>query len=74
MAQMEIEDVWLNHKFIDNSDIVDANLALVDSPQLNIRTVFQGLRLISRIKPEYCPIGMHCVGLCWGGVLGIIYM
>ena len=48
--QMDGSDVWLNHKFIEKSDIVEASLALVGSPQLNVRTVFQeGLRLISRI-------------------------
>ena len=40
---------------IENSDIVEVSLALVGSPQLNVRTVFQGgLRLISQIWPEYC--------------------
>ena len=53
------ENVWFlicdqdqdqDHKFIENSDIVEASLALVDSPQWNVRLVFQGgLRLLSRI-------------------------
>ena len=29
----EIKDVGLNHKCIENSEIVEASLALVDSPQ-----------------------------------------
>ena len=28
----EIKDVWLNHQLIENSKIVEACLALVDSP------------------------------------------
>ena len=46
---------------LKNSDIVDASFALVDSPQWNFIIVFQGgLRLISWIKLEYCPIRIHC--------------
>ena len=46
----EILDVGLNHKFIENSKIVEASLALVESPQWNVRMVFQGeLRLKSWI-------------------------
>ena len=33
----EIEGVGLNHKYIENSEIVDASL---DSPQWNVRLVF----------------------------------
>ena len=38
----EIQDVGLNHKFIENSEIVEVSLALVDSPQRNVRTVLKG--------------------------------
>ena len=46
----EIQDVGLNHKFIEHSVSVEASLVLVDSPQWNVRVMFQrGLRLISWI-------------------------
>ena len=46
----KMQDVRLKHKSIENSEIVKASLALVDSLQWNIRTVFHGgLRLISGI-------------------------
>ena len=57
----EIYDVGFK-KFIENSEIAEASLALVDSPQWNVRMVFQGgLIQISWIWLEYCPIGIHCV-------------
>ena len=57
----EIKDVGLNHKCIENSEIVEASLAFVNSPQCIVRLVFQGgLGLISRIEPEYFPIGIYC--------------
>ena len=36
--QLDDSDVWLNHKSIENSDIVEASLALVNSPQLNVES------------------------------------